>query len=423
MTQRLYYTDSFFSEFDASVTEVRQQDGRMALVLDRSAFYPTSGGQVFDTGVLRLEQGQELRVCEVVEDEGGEVLHFIEEEMQIPRFARDDNEQGSGVRVHGIIDLARRRDHMQQHSGQHVLSAAFVRLFKMQTVSFHMGDESCTIDLGATSVTDAQAREAEREANRIVLEDLPVEIRFAAVDAARAMGVRKIPDHVEGELRLIDMGGYDLNACGGTHVARTGQIGAILLRKTEKVKQGVRVEFVCGERAVRFARRDYDTLVETAAVYSAHIWEVPTQVRKALEEVKAAQKERKKLLKEISELQAREMLAETAASSAAPVVISRVFPDRELNYVKLLAQKLTSSGGVVALLGAGGVQPGIVFAQSAGGQFDMGALMKEAMAALGGRGGGNRELAQGGAANAAEAVRVIEDFAARLRSHASHNRA
>lgn len=294
------------------------------------------------------------------------------------------------------------------------MSAAFERLFEMRTVSFHMGDESCTIDLETKSLSDDQVRVAEREANRVVMEDRPVSIKSATVEQAREMGVRKIPDHVEGELRLIDMEGYDLNACGGTHVRSTGQIGAILLRKYEKVKQGFRVEFVCGERAIATARKDFDSLTEAAGLYDTHIWEVPALIRKSIEDAKAASKERKKLLEEIAELLAGRMLADTPKSAEETKgfkTVIRVFEDRDTAFIKLLAQKITAAGPAVALLGAKSGQAGVVFAQSPGLPNDMGALMKEALVALGGRGGGSRDLAQGGAASAGAIEAVLQEIA------------
>jgi alanyl-tRNA synthetase len=446
---RLYYTDSSTSDFDAAITGVLESNGRTAVVLDRSAFYPASGGQVFDTGWLLAEGGAKLRVEDVTEDEHGEVLHFVGTGKGT---AAADASAGSGhavratatssaglaavlrpgMRVHGSIDVVRRRDHMQQHSGQHVVSAAFVRLFQMPTVSFHMGEhtgsssmapKSCTIDLDARLLTEAQVREAELLANAVVMEDRPVEVRFATVEQARAMGVRKIPSEMRDELRLIDIRDFDLNACGGTHVRSTGQIGPILLRKIEKVRQGVRVEFLCGERALRTARQDYTMLTDAAAAYSAHIWEVPQQVRKSLDEIKAGQRERKKLLEELAELHAARLLAEVSQQpGTAPRAphgppgtrfIVREFAGRDAAFIKLLAQKITaaSAAPVVALLSTnGGPQPALVFAQTPDGPFDMGALMKQAVARLGGRGGGNKDLAQGGAQAGAEVSAVIEEL-------------
>ena len=172
-----------------------------------------------------------------------------------------------------------------------------------------MGDESCTIDLASDAVSPKQLESVEKLANEVIAEDRPVSIRFATPDEARAMGVRKIPATERDQLRLIEVRDFDLNACGGTHVRSTGQIGAILLRKTEKVKQGVRVEFVCGLRAVRTARRDFETLTEAAAVFSTHLWELPQQVRKSLDEIKSAQKAQHHLLEEVADLQAEQPFA------------------------------------------------------------------------------------------------------------------
>lgn len=382
MTNRLYYHDSFLFDFDAQVLESLQQDGRHAVVLDRTAFYPTSGGQVHDTGRFQLGDKREVVVEEVADDESGRVLHFVTAPL------------APGTAVHGSIDAERRRDHIQQHTGQHVLSAAFIRLFDMPTVSFHMGAESCTIDIASNALSPAQIEKAERLANEVVLEDRPVAIRFVPLEEARQLGLRKLPPRQTGELRLIDISDFDLTACGGTHVRATGQIGSILVRKVEKVKQGMRVEFVCGMRAVSTARRDYTTLAEAAGLFSTHIHELPQQVRKSLDEARTAGKARLKLLEEIAELQAERMLAQ---ASGSPRIITAAMPERDMSFTKLLAQKLTSRGSdVIALLASGAGQPALVFAQSAGQKQNMGELMKESMARLGGRGGGTAELAQGG---------------------------
>jgi alanyl-tRNA synthetase len=298
--------------------------------------------------------------------------------------------------VHGSVDAVRRRDHVQQHSGQHVLSAAFIRLFNMPTVSFHMGEESCTIDLEAAGLSPTQTQKAELMANEVIAEDRPVSIRFVPLEEARQLGLRKLPPKQTGDLRLIDITDFDLTACGGTHVRATGQIGSILLRKVEKVKQGVRVEFVCGLRAVKTARRDYATLTEAASLYSSHIHDVPQQVRKSLEETKAAGKTQHKLLEELAELYSERLLAQTAGS---PQVITDFFPDRNALFIKLLAKKLTAGKtAVIALLASGAGQPTLVFAQTPGQKSNMGQLMKDAMAQLGGRGGGSADMAQGGLA-------------------------
>jgi alanyl-tRNA synthetase len=401
LTERLYYTDSFLHEFEARVVAVSGE----AVTLDRSAFYPTSGGQVFDTGWLEANGSARVRVKEVTEDEQtGDVQHIVDGDARALQ-------PGSSVR--GTIDAGPRLDHMQQHSGQHVLSAAFEKLYDFATVSFHMGDESCTIDLATDALSAKQLEAAEKLANQIVAEDRPVEIRFATPDEARTLGIRKIPPAEREKLRLVDIREFDLNACGGTHVRSTGQIGGVLLRKMEKVRQGVRVEFVCGLRAVRAARRDFETLTEAAAVFSTHIWEVPQQVRKSLDEIKSAQKAQHRLLEEVAELQAQQMLQSVPERGGRRLVV-QFFPERDPGFIKMLAQKLTQSGQAVALLGCGGPQPSLVFAQTSGLGNDMGVLMKQTVQQLGTRGGGNRDMAQGGAPDCPRAEEALQQAASAI---------
>jgi alanyl-tRNA synthetase len=388
MTDRLYYHDSFLYDFDAEVRDVIPTP-RPAIILDRTAFYPTSGGQVFDTGTITAGS-DELKVTEVVDIEDGKIVHYVE--------AVKDLKPGTGV--HGQIDASRRRDHMQQHSGQHVLSSAFIRLHGMATVSFHMADDYCSIDLDTPTLTKEQVESAERLANEIILEDREVDIRFVTRDEATKLGLRKLPPTERDELRLIDIHDFDLCACGGTHVARTGQIASILLRKTEKVRQGWRVEFVAGQRAVATARRDYTTLTETSGLFSANIYDVPQQARKSLDEIRSLRKQRETSQEELAAAHAAAILAETPEANGRRVIV-RTLADRDLNFVKLLAQKLTRlSPHAVALLATTSPQPALVFAQSAGQPSDMGALLKETMAKLGGRGGGSKDMAQGGAPTA-----------------------
>ena len=399
MTERLYYQDSFLHEFDAAVVE-STPDG---VVLDRTAFYPTSGGQVFDTGSLTAN-GRKLQVKEVAEREDGSILHIFDSADPLT----------PGTRVHGLIDPDRRRDHMQQHSGQHVLSAAFVRLFNMPTVSFHMGADYCSIDLDTRNLTGQQVEAAEVLANDIVMENRPVNIRFTSQQEAQGLGLRKLPTVQKDELRLIDIQDFDLTACGGTHVTGTGQIGCILLRKIEKVKQGWRVEFVCGKRAVSTARHDFSTLTEAAGLFSSHIWDVPQQIRNTQDEVRGLRKARSAALEEVADLYAAKMLGE-AAETVGRKIIVRTYVDRDLAFIKLLAQRITrQSANAIALLASVSDQPAVVFAASPHQPVDMGALMKEALSRLGGRGGGSKDMAQGGPQNVEMIPAVLGDLAQKL---------
>jgi alanyl-tRNA synthetase len=409
VTEHLYYHDSFLYEFDAEVLDLASPaESRPAVILDRTAFYPTSGGQIFDTGwILPGQTSSKLRVTEVTEREDGQILHVLENAESIHK----------GIRVHGLIDVDRRRDHMQQHSGQHVLSAAFVRLFNFPTVSFHMGAESCSIDLETNHLTRGQVEAAEVLANDVVMQNRAVSTRFVTQEEAQSLGLRKIPPVESDKLRLIDVHDFDLIACGGTHVSATGQIGCILLRKTEKTRQGWRVEFVCGKRAVATARHDYSVLAESGGLLSSHIWDIPQQLRKLQEEARAARKSGEHLLEELAALYASRLLAETSESGGRKIII-RTWPDRDLTFIKLLAQRLTrQSAGVVALLGTTSEPPALVFAQSPGQQFDMGGLMKEMLARLGGRGGGSKDMAQGGPTRIEGLEPALAELAAQLREH------
>jgi len=399
MTKRLYYDSSEMHEFDSVVEEVAPpspEQSRPAVILRETAFYPTSGGQVHDTGWLTLvgydQGGDRLRVTEVADAEDGRIVHYLEAPARLPL---------AGAAVHGSIDLERRRDHMQQHSGQHVLSAAFVELYQMPTVSFHMGEDYCSIDLATPSVSSEQIAGAEQRANQIVFENRPVRVRYVSRAEAEKLGLRKLPPTDRDDLRLVEVADFDLSACGGTHVSTSGQIGSIILRKSERVRQGTRVEFVCGDRAVRMARRDYSALSEAAALFSAQLWDVPEQIRKSVEESKLVRKQKDDALDQLAELMAlaalRDQPNKDQPETNRPKIVVRVFSDHDISFAKLFAQKVTRAATpVIALVASTVDPPGLVFAQTPGGSADMGALLKQVLSSVGGRGGGSRDFAQGG---------------------------
>jgi alanyl-tRNA synthetase len=394
MTKRLYYNSPEMHEFDSvvvAVTTPTPEQSRPSVILRETAFYPTSGGQIHDTGWLTLEGAERLRVVEVADAEDGRVLHYLDAPAILPQ---------TGVRVRGNIDPERRRDHMQQHSGQHILSAAFIELYQMQTVSFHMAEEYCSIDLATPSITAEQMVGAERRANQVVFENRPVQIRYVSRAEAEKLGLRKLPPVDRDDLRLIDFADFDLTACGGTHVTASGQIGSILLRKSEKTRQGIRVEFVCGDRAVRLARRDFAALNESAGLFSAKLWDVPDQIRKSLEENKLLRKQKEDAQDHLAELMALTELHSQPEKVGRKIVV-RIFSDRDISFAKLFAQKLTRTAMPAIALVASTIDPsGIVFAQTPSGApdstSDMGALLKQVLSSVGGRGGGSRDFAQGG---------------------------
>ena len=428
MTERLYYQNSFLYNFTAAVESVREFNGRHALLLDRTAFYPASGGQPFDTGWVEFIAGEseeplvppkplaipKLRISEVIEDESnGNILHIVENPPGV------ENLPGLlllPLRVRGFIDVERRQDHMQQHSGQHVLSAAFLRLFDLPTLSFHLGQESCSIDLDAPGLGSAQIEQAERAANRFVWEDRQVLMHEVTPEQARKIGVRTIPETAHKTLRLIELRGVDVCACGGTHVRTTGQIGNIQVRGVERVRQGMRVEFVCGERALLLARRDFQLLSETAALYASHPEEVPAQTRRLVESDKAAHHRHRRLMGEVAGLTAQQALARTPGEHGHKVV-AEYLADRDLEFVKLYAQQLVATeSNVIALLGSGQPTPTLVFAHSAGAAFDAASELRALVGSVGGRGGGTRDLAQGGVPSADAIPKLIAQAAQRARA-------
>ena len=393
---RLYYSDPFLKNFSARVTEVREAAGpapgsMWQIALDRSAFYPTSGGQPFDTGILRTSSNSgalaDIPVDQVEEDDTGQIWHFVQQPL------------AAGAQVEGHIDWTRRFDHMQQHTGQHLLSAVFVRELHAPTVSFHLGAETSTIDLATPAIAHHSLERVERIANEIIAEDRPVTISYASRQEAEALlasgELRKLPDR-EGTIRVIDIADLDRNACGGTHVRATGQIGGLLIRRIEKVSRGVRVEFVCGLRAVRAARADAAILTETASLISTGAPELPGLVKQMLADSKAAAKATQRLREELAAYQAAEIVKESPVKNGSRIIL-RGWKDRDRDFVKLLASRAAAAApSTVVIFRAEENDPVRVFlARSADLRFNCGSLMKEALASLGLRGGGSPDLAQG----------------------------
>jgi alanyl-tRNA synthetase len=389
VTTRLYYRDCYLRSFDAGVVLIEAHGERSHVVLEATAFYPTSGGQPFDTGTL-----DGLRVLDVFENDGGEIVHVVDGCVADPS-------------VHGEIDWARRFDHMQQHTGQHLLSAVFLELLGHATVSFHLGEETSTIDLATGALNPQQVLEAEQRANAVILEDRPVHISFRDSAELAGLGLRKQVKR-EGEVRLVEIEGLDLTACGGTHVARTSQIGALLMRKVEKVKQGTRVEFACGGRAARWARRDYDALTRAAALLTAGAHQLPELLAKRMEEQKAAEKERRKLQELLAAYEARDLVAQAAGDVR---VVERTFDAADVQQVRFLAAQIAAQPRARAIL-AIRQPPTLILAQSKDvSTVDLGALVKQ----LGLRGGGSRDFAQAGAADWEAMARALADLSPILR--------
>jgi alanyl-tRNA synthetase len=390
MTDRLYYTDPYLRTFEASVERVDTRGGRIGLVLDRTAFYPTSGGQPFDLGTV-----DDWRVVEVEDEEDGSVVHLLEPATTAKAGSSHVPEAGAAVRCE--IDWPRRFDHMQQHTGQHVLSAAFVRTFDVPTVSFHLGAEVSTIDL-ARELAPPEIARAEDEANRIVWQNRPVAIRFASRDEASRLPLRKEPRR-EGTLRLIEVEDWDLSACGGTHVSRTGEIGVITIAGWERFKGGQRLEFLCGGRAVQRFRRMRETLASGVRLLSVLPEELPASIERLQAEIKDQKRAATALQGELAQYRAAE-LAATAESGANGRLVARVV-DADANGLKTLATTVCAADGFAVVLVSAATPSVVVVARSSDVAVSAQQVLSALVAQFGGRGGGRPELAQGGGLAAA----------------------
>jgi alanyl-tRNA synthetase len=386
-TERLYYADSHLIEFNARVIDVTERvSGWAAVVLDRTAFYPTGGGQPSDTGTLNGS-----RVVECIDDGNNGILHVVQ--GAAPRV---------GTEVNGRVDWARRLDHMQQHTGQHILSQAFVTLFKAPTMSFRVLDHSCEIDVDLSNPTSEVIERAVELANNVIWEDRQITIRNVTSEDAAQLPLRKDSAR-EGELRLIEIDGFDLTPCGGTHAFRTGEVGMIAVRSWERAKGLTRIEFVAGVRALADYRRANKSAREIAALFSAGRDDAPALATHMIEENKELHRRVRALGEMAAKVEAHELFNEASPSSDGMRVISRVFNDRDAEALKKLAQALMANTRTIALLASRDQDTArLVFARSADAAGDMNQLMRKACELLEGRGGGKPDLAQGGGKNLAK---------------------
>lgn len=385
-TARLYWEDSYRTEFEARVLE-RDATG-LRLYLDRTAFYPESGGQPCDTGWIN-----DVAVREVVE-EGERIAHVLE--MPVTE-----------ERVRGRIRWERRFDHMQQHSGQHLLSAVVLDLFGAPTVGFHLGAEVSTIDLGVASLGREQIVRAEERANELVFRNLPIRARWE--DAGEASELRRAVDR-GGPIRIVTIEGVDRAACGGTHVRATGEIGPILIRKLDRAHKGVRLEFVCGLRAVRRARSDFEALTAIARTLSTGLDRAAEQAAAQARALEESEKTRRKLALELALRRGRELYEATPAGpDGTRCVIRRQASGKADEELRALAQGFTERAGAV-FLAVFEDPPSLLLAVSESGGWDAGAAVREALGAVGGRGGGSARMAQGSAPDR----QALQEAAARL---------
>jgi len=398
MGERLYYTDSYTSEFPARVVETQQTEGAFAVVLDRSYFYPTSGGQPYDTGNI-----EGIPVIDVqVRKEDGAILHVVE---SLPQ--REE--------VTAAIDWRRRFDHMQQHTGQHILSQAFMQTLAAQTIGFHLSDVTATIDLDVNKIDQGAIEKAEDLANQVVWQNRPVVVRWATRQEAELLPLRKIPENGGEKLRLIDIVDFDLTACGGTHVARTGEVGLIKVIKTETRNKKVRIHFCCGGRALQQYRLANDVVQALSSQLTTGATELSASVNKIQESEKEARRTVKRLQNQLSEIEAQQLLKSGRETGKATVIVHVL--EGEADRVRGLASRLVQNDKTIALLASTGERTQIVFGRADDAPGNMKELLQAACEQLGaGSGGGGDKFAQGTApaADLESVQQALEDVAKQL---------
>ena len=396
MTDRLYYTDAYRRSFDAEVTGCAAAGDRFEVTLSATAFYPTSGGQPHDLGTLGGR-----RVIDIVDGEDGRLVHVLDGRLEV------------GARVEGAVDWARRFDHMQQHTGQHVLSAAFDRVCQARTESFHLGAASATIDLHRV-VTPAEISAAEDQANRVVWEDRPVEVRFVSADEAASLPLRKETGRT-GTLRLVEVTDFDLSACGGTHVARTGGIGVIAVTGWEKFKGGTRVEFQCGGRVLGRFREWRDALAATNRLLSVSPAELAPAVERLQGENKALARSARGFQEQLAGHVAKGLVA-AGERSGDRVIVAQALEGWDAAGLKALAAGVAAHPGAAAAMFSATSPALVVIARAPDVAVDAAAVLKALVARFGGKGGGKPDLAQGGGLTG-DVGEIVGEAATMLRSN------
>jgi alanyl-tRNA synthetase len=400
-THRLYYDDSYMQNFAARLVQCIPAEPFVTelgtvpvweVLLDRSAFYPTSGGQPNDLGSI-----DDVRVLDV-RDEDDEIVHIVDREL-----AKGE--------VQGCVQWPRRFEHMQQHTGQHLLSAMFQERYGLPTLSFHLGGELCTIDVRGPEPSAEVLEGAQRASNEVVFADRPVNVRYGTAEQLAELGVRKEVERA-GLLRAIEIEGADLQPCGGTHVKSTGQIGVILVRRVTKIRQDWRVEFACGARAARLASSDFRLLRSIGEQLSCAPEQAVASIEKASAERDAHFKAFRAMTQQYVETRARLLIAESPASQGQRRVITQVLREENAEVLLPLATELAKQERTVALL-AHGESGQLVFAQHTTAGNDLAWILRKLLAVVSGKGGGTRDFVRAKLSDAGRAAEALE-LAARL---------
>lgn len=395
--RRLYLENPYQVEFEARVMEKTSYEGKSALVLDQTCFYPESGGQPDDRGMIHG-----VKVIRILEDEDS-IIHVLEQEVSSPE-------------VKGKIDWERRFDHMQQHSGQHILSQSFYELFGAETLSFHIGEQSSTVEIDLRKASEEEVESVERRANQIIFEDREIRSYFIQEKDAGTIPLRK-PPKKKGVIRVVEVSGFDYSACGGTHVRKAGEVGLIKIRSWERIRDNVRFEFVCGHRA----REDYAwknrALRELSNKLTVDEKDVLSSVEKILFDLKSQKKIRRKMQEKMAQYEAQEIV-----QRAKEKVIKKLYSDRTAEEIKFLALNIIRKGDFVVLLGLKGEERAhLVISRSEAIDIDLRELLPVIFQLIKGKGGGQSSLVEIATEEKQSLEKVLNAAEAHIRKKLPHS--
>jgi len=383
VTERLYYSDSYLKEFNANVIQTGEIEGKPAVVLDKTLFYPTSGGQMHDTGII-----ENVIVNNVVLQDDI-IWHVLDKPV-------------TKEEIHGQINWPRRFDFMQQHTGFHILAGSFLHQLEVETLSSHLGEEYSTIDVHSERINADQLKDVEDHANRIIWENRPVRAFWAEKENMDSPLLRKVPDEFE-KVRLVEIENYDLDPCGGTHVKSTGEVGLVKILGSEKIRGYTRYTFVAGNRALRDMRKYYNILTTLGQQLTTGIEDIPAAVEKLLEE----NKNNIKALQNFEKLAEEQIVTELLAESEKSPVVVKSLEDKKIDGLRRIAGAVIKKGRGTVLLGSTGETPCLVFATTDE-QLDLRPIFQQVLPLIGGRGGGSASFVQGGGTNSAGVAEALE---------------
>ncbi|MFZ5352915.1 MAG: alanyl-tRNA editing protein [Bacillota bacterium] len=392
-TKKIYFDDSYTVDFEANILKVQNYKDKYAVILDKTAFYPESGGQPADKGSING-----IKVVDVIEEDQA-VLHIIESPFASQKAVCS-------------IDWERRIDHMQQHTGQHILSACFYKLYGGNTSSFHIGSDYATIEIDITEFNEDMAAAIEDMANKAIYANLPVYASIVDPETLQKLPLRKMP-RVESNIRIVEIEDFDFSPCGGTHVKSTGEIGIIKIRRWEKLKSSYKFEFVCGMRALTDYRLKNAAIYYLGAAMSVRDAEVITAFDKLNDSLSELQKQCSILRNELLDIEAGKNM-DNAEEYKEIKIITKLYEKKDINDVKLMAQNIVKNPSFIVLMAAVNNAVQAVFARSEDVDLDASSLLKKVLPIINGRGGGSPKLAQGGG----EITKAAQEFITKAREHA-----